>query len=360
MWTLMNDGLLSQQEIDVLLRSGNKNENKTELTESEIDVLGEVGNISMATAATALSQILNQKVQITTPKVQITTLDEVQKSMTIPNMVLQVKFLKGLEGANVLLIGVPDASIIASLMMGGDGKNPKTDLSEMEISAVSEAMNQMIGSASTSLATILSRSIDISPPSTQIWDSSTDIEVEGLEFNQPIVRVGFRMTVEDLIDSEIMQIFSLKTVKQITDCLLGESTEAPVKTEPSSPPVSPEANLAKEIMEQPQPQQVSVQKPIFGEIQDSSIQANPQNIDLIMDVPLEFSVLLGRTKRTIRQVLSLSPGSVVELDKLAEEPLEVYVNGKLIAHGEVVVINENFGIRITNIISATERVKNLK
>lgn len=382
----MSDGILSQEEIDNLLRNGNSGDNadnKAMLTEAERDILGEVGNISMSTAATALSQILSEKVEITTPQVDETTLKEVQEAMTIPNVAIQVKFLDGLVGSNVLLIGVPDASIIANLMMGGDGTNPSEELSELEISAVSEAMNQMIGSASTSLATIMDRNIEITPPTTQIWYGHEPITIEGIEQDQPIIRVAFRLTVENLIDSQIMQIFDSDTVKDITSSLLGDSSET---QEPDpQPDLSSEASLAKEAMEQtattqpfvepvvePTPmsqpamaqpaaeQPVTIQKPSFSEIEDRPSASNPSNIDLIMDVPLEFSVVLGRTKRTIRDILSLSPGSVVELDKLAEEPLEIYVNGKLLAQGEVVVINENFGIRITSIISPTERVKNLK
>ena len=404
MWTVMNEGVLSQQEINTLLRKSEEVEKDALLTDAEKDMLGEVGNISMSTAATALSQILNEKVEITTPQVTVTTLLEVQNAMTIPNVVFQVKFMSGLAGSNVLLMNVPDASVIASLMMGGDGKNPGNTLTELEISAVSEAMNQMIGSASTSMATMLDRNIDITPPSTQIWETGANIEMDGAGQDQPMVKVAFRLTVENLLDSQIMQIFNLETVKDIAGSLLGEPEDKPepdsVETDgredfrESDPGRSTASDISSQVPgrinrqagaqepqsrvkrnQAPQGQQqtvpeedpagsirqpVTVRKPSFGELQDKPVQDSPRNLELIMDVPLEFSVILGKTKRTIRDVLSLSPGSVVELDKLAEEPLEVYVNGKLIANGEVVVINESFGIRITNIISATERVKNLR
>jgi len=370
----MSESILSQQEIDKLLRqTENEKQEQPLLTDAEIDLLGEVGNISMSTAATALSTILSKKVEITTPNVEITTLPEFLKSLTIPNVAIQVKFTKGLQGSNVLLIGVPDASIIASLMMGGDGQNPSPELSEIEVSAVSEAMNQMIGSASTSLATIMKREIEITPPDTQIWYGENPMIIEGFEPDQPIVKVAFRMTVQDLIDSQIMQLYNLDTVKDITNCLLGGSQETgnepkqshnnehpdPVFQQPEPKPEHADSNVAstdRKAAKAP----VTVQKPVFSEINHKPSSEVPGNIDLILDVPLEFSVVLGKTRRTIREILALSPGSVVELDKLAEEPLEIYVNGKLLAQGEVVVINENFGIRITSIISATERVKNLK
>jgi flagellar motor switch protein FliN/FliY len=362
MWTVMNDGVLSQQEIDFLLRGGADKKQASLLTEGESDMLGEVGNISMATAATALSQILNNKVEITTPKVTVTTLKKLQESTSIPNVIFQVKFTRGLEGSNVLLINVPDAAIIANLMIGGDSGEAGSvhTLSDMQMSAVSEAMNQMIGSASTSLAAMLGRSINITPPTVQVWDGHDDIIIDGIEAEQTIVQVAFRMTVEDMIDSHIMQLFHLDTVKDITNSLLSENAvgrdnaRQENKSDGQSQQ-SPEANLAKEAMEEA----VLVQKPKFGELQNKPMQEKPQNIDLIMDVPLELNVVLGKTQRTIREVLALTPGSVVELNKLAEEPLEIYVNGKLLAQGEVVVINENFGIRITNIISAGDRVKSL-
>lgn len=364
----MTDGVLSQQEINKLLQKNEEIDKEANLTEAERDMLGEVGNISMATAATALSKLLSKKVEITTPQVMITTLPELQDMMTIPIVTFKVKFTAGLDGSNVLLMSVMDASVIANLMMGGDGTKPASELSELEISAVSEAMNQMMGSASTAIAAMMKRNIDITPPDTYISNEHEVLGIDGIEPDQPIVKIAFRMTVHNLIDSQIMQIFSLDTVKDITNCLLGESSEAAdqpgtkqntgdTKLELDySPHSSSAANTAEKIMEQP----VVIQKPSFGEIQNKPVTDKPNNIDLIMDVPLEFSAILGRTKKTIREVLSLNPGSVVELDKLAEEPLEIYVNGKLLAQGEVVVINENFGIRITNIISAKDRVKNLK
>ena len=187
---------------------------------------------------------------------EITTLPEFQKSLTIPNVAIQVKFVRGLGGSNVLLIGVPDASIIADLMMGGDGRNPLEDLSEMEISAVSEAMNQMIGSASTSLATIMKRDIEITPPDTQIWYGDKPMLVEGFEPDQPIVKVAFRMTVEDLIDSQIMQIFNLETVKDITTSLLGGNNETQEKDK-QEPEQAKEAEPANYAPRQPEPRQGS-------------------------------------------------------------------------------------------------------
>lgn len=364
MWNRMSNDFLSQEEIDALLKKNQEIDGDDTLTIGERDLLGEVGNISMATAATALSTILGKKVNITTPNVEVTTLTKLQEGLTIPNVVLQVKFEQGLQGTNILLINVSDASIIANLMMGGDGTNPNSELSEIEISAVSEAMNQMIGSASTSMATMLKKDINIYPPETKIWDKHMDFMIEDIDHEESIVKIAFRMTVEGLIDSKIMQIFTMDTVKYIVNELRGGQEKVQQEGNPPQERQQPvyEAQTEPEVYfdEQPKKEPVTVQKPHFGELENKPSREQPRNIDLIMDVPLEFSVVLGKTQRTIKDILSLSPGSVVELNKYAEEPLEIYVNGKLIAQGEVVVINENFGIRITNIISATERVKNLK
>jgi flagellar motor switch protein FliN/FliY len=363
----MNNEFLSQEEINSLLQKNQELNSDNVLTEKEIDIMGEVGNISMATSATTLSTILGKKVTITTPQVEVTNLIKLQENLPIPNVVLQVKFDNELRGTNILLVNVQDASIIANLMMGGDGTDISPELSDIELSAVSEAMNQMIGSASTSMATMLKREININPPQTKIWDSNDNFEVEDIDSEQSIVKIAFHLTVNDLIDSEIMQIFTLDTIKDIVNIMTEEEEKNTVKTEKQIEQdeiIAEEADLEPEIyFEKEAPlskEPVSIKNPQFGELEDKPRQGQSQNIDLIMDVPLEFSVVLGKTQKAVRDVLSLSPGSVVELNKFSEEPLDVYVNGKLIAQGEVVVINENFGIRITNIISPTERVKKLK
>ena len=158
---------------------------------------------------------------ITTPQVEITNLNKLQERLTIPNVVLQVEFEEGLQGTNILLINIKDASIIANLMMGGDGKDIHEELSEIEISAVSEAMNQMIGSASTSMATMLKRNISIYPPHTQVWDIEENLEIDKIQPDESIAKIAFRMTVEGLIDSEIMQLFTMDTVEDIIHIMMG-------------------------------------------------------------------------------------------------------------------------------------------
>lgn len=364
----MNENYLSQDEIDVLLGKSSKID-EIELGDIEKDIIGEVGNISMSTAATTLSSILNRQVLITTPRVSWIPFRSIIEECTIPKVVADIEFKEGLMGSNLLMMDVTDSTIIADLMMGGDGKvASNTKLTELELSAVAEAMNQMIGSASTAMATMLGKTIDILPPVVSLWDNSESFDYKNIEPDRKICKIAFDLNVEGLIQSEIMQIFAGETVIEIASLMLGDTAVEVNDTEELPPepvmqvaPTVTDTRYQEPTPPSPQTETVTVQKPIFNSLTpNSEPKKAPRNLDLIMDVPLEFSVVLGRTKRTIKDVLALSSGSVVELNKLADEPLEIYVNGKLIAQGEVVVINENFGIRITNIESAEQRVQKLK
>ncbi len=366
----MSENFLSQDEIDALLGNNEVVEEEYTLGEIEKDIIGEVGNISMSTAATTLSSILNRQVMITTPRVSWIPFDEIIKECNIPKVVANIEFKHGLVGNNLLIMDVKDATIIADLMMGGDGKGGNDTLTELELSAVAEAMNQMIGSAATSMATMLEREVDILPPDVSLWDSKNDIDFTKITTDKHICKIAFSLTVADLIKSEIMQIYTRDTVEEISKIMMSTTAEVVQVENETPPPVSqapPVAQQEKEVAplvspkEEVYTEKVAVQKPVFPPLTQSTEERKaPRNLDLIMDVPLEFSVVLGKTKKTIKEVLSFGSGSVIELNKLADEPLEIFVNGKLIAQGEVVVINENFGIRITNIMSKEQRVENLK
>lgn len=383
----MNDGFLSQEEIDSLLKgetsSSSNDDNKKDIDESKDlsedakDLLGEIGNISMGSASTALSSILNQQVNITTPVVNVSTLKELKDKFEVPNISLEVKYTSGIDGGNLLVMKLHDAGIIANLMMGGEGVFSSEELSEIEISAVSEAMNQMIGSAATSMATMFSKEINIDPPNSSIWEDETDNLSENISDEEQIVCVSFKLTVGELIDSTIMQIFPMKTANEIVSVMMGEDKKEE-KIEPSEAESKvaaeleieeniDERNINQEIdFEEPQPERESFEKPKvevqqaeFKPLNETKVKSVPRNIDLILDVPLEISVVLGRTKKSIKDILNFGTGSLIELDKLAEEPVEILVNGKKVAYGEVVVVDENFGVRITSIVSNTERVKSL-
>lgn len=356
---------LTQEEIDALM-SGNaapSEEIVEELTQDEKDIIGEVGNISMSQAATTLSSLLNKEVKITTPRVTQSTLGEILSESDYPKVVTSIDFKYGLDGSNMLMIDVPDAIIIADLMMGNDGTDvADNEFGELELSAVGEAMNQMIGTASTAMATMFGRTIDIQPPKVEVLEKGQSGNHEGRD-DERIVSISFDLNVEGLINSRIAQLYTEDTVREINKIMLSDTAETlanrevPVKEEPAVSEPAPAPTPA------PTPQapveKVQVQTPDFQELTDQGISDVPRNLDLIMDVPLEFTVVLGKSRRTIKDILSLGAGSVVELDKMTDEPLEILVNGKLVAEGEVVVINESFGIRITNIMSKEERVRNI-
>lgn len=357
--------MLTQEQIDAMM-SGNaapsEEENVIKLTQEEIDIIGEVGNISMSQAATTLSALLNKEVKITTPRVTQSTLKEILESSDYPKVVTSIAFKVGLDGNNMLMIDVPDAIIIADLMMGNDGTDVADNVfGELELSAVGEAMNQMIGTASTAMATMFGRAIDIQPPNVQVleMDGTTDIEMES---DEHIVSISFDLNVEGLINSRIAQIYTESTVREINSLMLNDTAETLMDREITTTKKEEiAAPVPEPVVQAPQSAAptVHVQTPHFQELSDEGPSEVPRNLDLIMDVPLEFTVVLGKSRRTIKDILSLGAGSVVELDKMTDEPLEILVNGKLIAEGEVVVINESFGIRITNILSKEERVKNI-
>jgi flagellar motor switch protein FliN/FliY len=395
----MSNNFLSQEEINALLagedtsssesENTSSDENKSEvesITDIDKDLLGEIGNISMGSASTALYQLINQQVNITTPVVSVTTLREIKEAFETPNIVLDIQYVAGIVGRNILIIKISDGIVISNLMMGGDGNiTDKHELSEIEISAVSEAMNQMIGSAATSMATMFGRKVDISPPTSRIVEDGSIPLSDAISEDEPIVRVSFRMTIGDIVDSNIMQIFPITTAKNIVAIMTGEDKVeevAPAKAKPSEQIVNKEINQrpdpvrAEQPQYEPEPQYqmqpqyeqpmqrmqqpVEVHQAAFESLVPQSNVPPIRNIDLILDVPLDISVVLGRTKKSIQDILNLGTGSLIELDKLAEEPVEILVNGKQIALGEVVVVDENFGIRITNIVSSVERIKRIR
>ncbi|MFC4768795.1 flagellar motor switch phosphatase FliY [Effusibacillus consociatus] len=392
---------LSQEEIDALLRQSGIGEADTappsvELTEFERDALGEIGNISFGTAATALSTLLRQKVEITTPSVSVVRRDELENDLPIPHVVIKVDYTDGFVGSNVLAIRTKDAQIIADLMLGGDGKVDVGELNELHMSAVAEAMNQMMGSAATSMSTIFSMMVNITPPKVDILTFDEQHANALFPMDDVLVKISFRLLVGDLIDSTIMHLVPIKFAKTMLAKLTGKSEEdtAPAPAANAAPPV-PEPASSSEQAAAPIPQAPAVPAPNpavgapmgyppvngygvppMGNVSVPTVNVQPAqfaafdavdpsviskgNLNLLLDIPLQVTVELGRTRKQIREILELGPGSILELDKLAGEPVDILVNNKLIAKGEVVVIDENFGVRVTDIITPAERITKLQ
>ncbi|MCH5271211.1 MAG: flagellar motor switch phosphatase FliY [Lachnospiraceae bacterium] len=418
----MDGGMLSQDEINALLNGmdlsdppadapaegGNSAVDESLLSEVERDAVGEVANISMGSSATTLYSLVNRKVDITTPVVTLTNWEGVLADYVKPCVFIQIKYTQGLDGSNILVLHEDDVKVITDLMMGGDGSNTDGELGELHLSAISEAMNQMMGSAATSLSTMLGIMIDISPPQASQVDltalqSGSDIaEFLGGTF----VKVAFRMQIGDnLVNSTIMQLYPVDFAKEIVDTFInqqmggGDSAPEPEPQPASAAPsggapayggeaAAPQMGMPQMDMSQmgmpqmgmpgmgmpqmgmpgmgmpqmgmPQmymPPQMNMQPNV--NVQPAQFQSfsndygamnGQENIGLIMDVPLEVTVELGRTSKSISEILEFAPGTIIELDRIAGEPIDVLVNGKFVARGEVVVIEESFGIRVTEII----------
>ena len=387
------DGMLSQDEINALLSGMNAGSTDPQpdpqpamaeeiLTDIEKDAIGEIANISMGTSATTLYSLVNRKVNITTPTVSIANwknfIDEQEK----PCVFIQIKYTEGLDGANILILRERDVKVITDLMMGGDGSNIDGELGELHLSAISEAMNQMMGSSATSLSSMLGRMIDISPPEASlvnILENKNGADIAPF-LGGDFVKIEFRMQIEDLVDSTIMQLYPIDFAKSLYKIFMEQqmgTSAAPAQPDPAPQPqsvpapqpqsdpapqpyVPPKAEMPQmqqampqmQMQQMPQMQQANIQPAQFQAFNTQMPQqmASQENIGLIMDVPLEVTVELGRTKKSIAEILDFTPGTIIELDKIAGEPIDVLVNGKFVAKGEVVVIEESFGIRVTEII----------
>lgn len=378
--TIMSKDMLSQEEIDLLLKGSDDDNLSIEdenITDMEKDTLGEIGNISMGTAATTLSTLLNRKVNITTPKVEVTTTGELSVEYPIPFVAVDVKYKEGLEGSNVLIIKENDVKIITDMMMGNE-INVDRELSDLDLSAISEVMNQMMGSAVTSLSEMFSKRIDIEPPkSYKFAFSECEEELEVLKTDGPIIKVSFEMIVEDLIDSEFMQLIPIYFGQELVENLVESSDYGNESDEITDLDMNLElednymmhevdnknlstigtssTNFSGTKENSIDSEQIIVRKPKFETFDNTSQSNHKESIDLVGDIPVELTVELGRTTRKIGEILEYGQGTVIELDKLVGEPLNVYANGKFIAKGEVVVIDDNFGIRITSIENTYNR-----
>lgn len=384
------DGVLSQEEISALLNGGadsGMDGNAEKLTPDEIDIIGEVSNISMGTAATTLFSLVNRKVDISTPVVTIANWDDIVDAYERPCVFIRIAYTVGLDGSNLLVLRENDVKIITDLMMGGDGTNTDVELGELHLSAISEAMNQMMGSAATSLSSMLDKMIDISPPSADLVDLKDTLDGSNIDdfLAHEFVKISFKMEIGDLVNSEIMQLYPFSFAKDMCSALAQKAESAPVQAEAPAPeppqaapqgtpqPATPQPGMMQPGM---MPQQMSAMQPMMGmpmnnnmpqmyaqqpvNVQPAQFQAftgdydpiaQQENIGLIMDVPLDVSVELGRTSKLIHDILEFAPGTIIELNKIAGEPIDVLVNGKYVAKGEVVVIEESFGVRITEIIN---------
>ncbi len=389
------DGMLSQEEINALFSGMDiEDEPATDtsaagssgevLTPEEKDAIGEISNISLGSSATTLFALVNQRVNISTPTVSVCRWDDLSQQYERPCVFIQISYKEGLDGKNVLILQEKDVKIIADLMMGGDGSAAEGELNDLHLSAISEAMNQMMGASSTSLSQMFEMKIDISPPNASLVDLNDVVSGGDMDLflKDEFVKVSFRMEIGNLIDSELIQMYPIDFAKSLYRKFINDEAAASVP-EPAAPePVVQQAPQPAPVPQQAaapmqdmnmmamgqmqgmmQPQMMAMpyamppvqdvniapaQFQAFQPVQSPLLQT--ENIDLLLDVPLEVTVELGRTSKSIKEILDFAPGTIVELNRLAGEPIDVLVNGKYVAKGEVVVIDEAFGIRVTEVI----------
>ncbi len=397
------DGVLSQEEINALLNSPDDSSEKKSgavstgaavpdeaLTDEEKDAIGEVSNISMGTAATTLFSLVNRKVEISTPVVAMARWEDVVQNYERPCVFIRIAYTTGLDGSNILVLKEHDVKVITDLMMGGDGTNTSEELGELHLSAISEAMNQMMGSAATSLSSMLNKTIDISPPVADLIDLQESVDEGSIDefLEGTFVKISFKMEIGDLVNSEIMQLYPVSFAREMCQAIAKnmekDAEEAQIgidHTQPESASAAhqsqPQTNQNQNMAAQPMNPQMMNPQMINPQMMNQQMMMNPQmyqqpvnvqpaqftpfsgefaaqfakeNIDLIMDVPLEVTVELGRTSKSISEILDFAPGTIIELNRIAGEAIDELVNGKFVAKGEVVVIEESFGVRITEIV----------
>ena len=369
-------------------------EPNNELTEMEIDVIGEVMNISMGTAATAMSTILNKKVNITTPRIETIKIEDFEFSDLEPVVGVLIKYVEGIDGSNVLLLKEADMKKILAQLFGMETSD-SVEFDEISNSAIGEIMNQMMGAAAGALASFLGKIVNISPP--EILDASNKKNIRELFSLQgdSLVSIKFNLSIEDLVESEFISALDPLLAKEIVRMSMGafgiteeedveeeqeenlsspddemeEEYEEPQKQEKAEPKrAAQSASVVKKEPKQNQEprermvakkKQVQVSSYNYKELgEESNVSTGSiNNLDLIMSVPIQITVELGKTQKKIKDIAELTLGNIVELDKQAGDQVDVIANGRLIARGDVVVVDDYYCVKITEIIKVKEDLR---
>ena len=387
----------------------------TTLSEMQLDAIGEIMNISMGSAATAVSELLNAKVWITTPKVSVVEASQLNYDRLEPAICVKIEYIKGLSGSNLMILKQDDVQLILNQLMGKPPViSPDFEFDELNISAVSEVMNQMMGASSTALADFLGMSIDISTPTPFILSEVNIADLQNYEQTDMIAAINFDLTIDGVIKSEFISVLDINLAAMLADRVLGgAAAPEPVVAEPApapapapvpapaptpapqpatqTAPVQPTAPVQQAIPQaaQPAPQPIpdmyaqqgyygypNPAQGMYGQPVQPVMQPQPavnyrnaqlaqfesfetplgteqkENLQLLMDVPLQISVEIGSTRKKIKDILEFSQGTIIELERQAGAPVDVMVNGNLIARGDVVVIDDNFAVRITEIVKS--------
>jgi flagellar motor switch protein FliN/FliY len=412
----------------------------------EIDAIGEILNISLGASATAVSTMLNARVDITTPVVRVLSKEEFEISNLEPAVGVEITYIAGLSGSNLMLLKRHDVKVIVDMLMGMETPEEEFELNELNISAICEVMNQMMGASATALSEFLGKVVNISTPSSFEIGDVEDFKEKYYNTEEFMVVVGFTLKIADQLESEFINVMSLDLAKDLVRGFLPEDMLEPIP-EPEPEPIPEPIQIPEPVIEtktelrepasggvlsqeeiekllsgsfggeepinavqpadretaggsheipqttgdnqmavQQMMDQIQKQQQMMSQMQQmiSQLQSEQQNMkktgspepktinvkpipqnslrdggngfeeqeenrELIMGVPLEVSVEIGRTRKLVKEILEFTKGSLVILDKLAGEQVDLYVNGRCIAKGDVVVVDDNFGIRITEI-----------
>lgn len=385
----------------------------TTLSEMQLDAIGEIMNISMGSAATAVSELLNAKVWITTPKVSVVEASRLNYDRLEPAICVKIEYIKGLSGSNLMILKEDDVQLILNQLMGKPPViSPDFEFDELNISAVSEVMNQMMGASSTALADFLGMSIDISTPTPYILSEVNIADLQNYEQTDMVAAINFDLTIDGVIKSEFISVLDINLAATLADRVLGgaASVEAPAPEPQTTPAPTPAPSPVEQVAPAPSPipQAMPAQQPVqptapmptpqpmpdmyaqqgyygypgqpnpamYAQPVQPMMQPQPavnyrnaqlaqfenfeaplgteqkENLQLLMDVPLQISVEIGSTRKKIKDILEFSQGTIIELERQAGAPVDVMVNGNLIARGDVVVIDDNFAVRITEIVKS--------
>ncbi|HWQ89473.1 MAG TPA: flagellar motor switch phosphatase FliY [Desulfitobacteriaceae bacterium] len=353
----MGNGLLSQEEIDALLKStlepeSNEETMKVALTAGEQDAIRKIAENFAGNAATTLAQISGKKVNITVLNLEVSGLQQIGEVNPGPMIIADIGNHSHSEGSNSLILAPNDGAVISDLVTGGEGTTPREDISEKDLQAISEVLKQMMNSA-----------VDYYP-SRIVLDNLSNVLNSDL-LTETYVFISYRIVIEDLLDSVIEQIMVVATAKELADKLWGgaEKTDAvdlaSAVTSQIPLPLTMPGNPAFAPSHYTSGPKAQIQPAHFSPLYAGQPMPQADNLELILDVSLQVSIELGKTRKTIKEILDMGPGSIIELDRLAGEPVDMIINGKLVAKCEVVVINETFGVRVIDIVQPAERMKTL-
>jgi flagellar motor switch protein FliN/FliY len=348
----MGDGSLSQDEIDALLQGADDigsiadtpvmpdmSSGGGSLTQGEQNTLRDLVSSVMGNVVPSVSGLLGGKnLSITNPLIELKQSEAVRNDFPARYVQVSMDFSGALNGKNLIVFNFNDAGSIASLMMGDDAGVAPADFNDAHQSTVQEFTNLLLSSVATQFGQKLGGGINTTPAIIGIVNSGAELLLPPGE----VVKVTYDLAIDGIITSKLYHIMDINvsTGMARTGGLAAGGG----------------GGFQQQQMPQQQAPQVGISPVKFPPLDEGIAPSIVGDISLLLDVPMTMTVELGRTKKLVQEILGLGEGSIIELDKLAGEPVDLLVNGKLIAKGEVVVIDENFGVRVTDIVSPDDRL----